>query len=269
MNIPIAHIHGGERTEGAIDEYFRHAMTKLSNYHFVAAEEYRKRVIQMGENPHKVYNVGALGLDNLKKIPYHNINELGSLVDENLNGPYFIVTYHPVTLNENAYDDSILEIFKALEYFNDYQVIITFPNFDAGNKKIIEEINNQQKKSEGRFIVKKSLGHKLYHTLVKSASLVIGNSSSGIIEVPAHNVPTVNIGDRQKGRLHAASIITCKNNYLEIKQAIEYALNPEFMTQAAQSEKPYGEGNAAQKIMQILEKIEFTSIKQFYDVEYQ
>jgi len=268
MNIPIAHMHGGERTDGAYDEYLRHAITKLSHYHFVATETYRSRVIQMGESPEKVYNVGALGLENINSTTLYTLDECSEIMGKKICPPYFLITYHPPTLSNDNSSIGMAEIFQALQFFDNHQLIITYPNFDYGNTLIMKQIMKEEQERPDKIIVKKSLGIKLYHSLIKKASAVIGNSSSGIIEVPAFNVPTINIGNRQNGRLCAATIINCNNKANDIRRSIELSLDPQFMLEAAKMEKPYGVGNAAKKIVKILETINFTPIKTFHDIGY-
>ncbi|OCH57400.1 UDP-N-acetyl-D-glucosamine 2-epimerase, UDP-hydrolysing, partial [Vibrio cyclitrophicus] len=206
LRIPIIHLHGGEITEGAYDDAIRHAITKLSYLHGTSTDEYRNRVIQLGESPERVKNVGAIGLDHLNRGSFMTISELSESLNFDLTGPYFVVTYHPVTLGDESPEDSFQALLDALDEYPNHQIILTYPNADDGGRRIIPMLEAYAAKQPSRVLAIPSLGQIRYLSSVKHAAAVIGNSSSGIIEVPAFDVPTVNIGSRQKGRLAAKSV---------------------------------------------------------------
>jgi UDP-hydrolysing UDP-N-acetyl-D-glucosamine 2-epimerase len=266
--IPIAHIHGGETTEGAIDEQIRHALTKMSHLHFVAAEPYRKRVIQMGESPDRVYNVGALGLDNIKRLKLLSKNELEQAIDFSFGNLNFLVTLHPVTLNKDETKRSVIELLKAIQYFPEAKIIFTKSNADTDGHLINQLIDEYARKNQDRVKVFASLGQVNYLSTIQFIDVVIGNSSSGIIEVPVFKKPTVNIGTRQKGRLKASSVIDCEYDELSIKSAIEKALSPEFQKSLPNTISLYGSGNTAEQIKDCLKSVELRGLltKKFYDL---
>ncbi|PWC09731.1 UDP-N-acetylglucosamine 2-epimerase [Brenneria corticis] len=266
MRIPIVHLHGGEITEGAYDDSFRHAITKLSHLHFTSTEEYRKRVIQLGEDPKTVFNVGAIGLDHLKRSSLLKLNELSDSLSFELNKPYFVVTYHPVTLADEDPEISFLALLSALDEFKDYQVIITYPNADDGGRKIIPLLENYGKQQSSRVLTIPSLGQKRYLSAIKHAEVVIGNSSSGIIEVPSFNVPTVNIGARQKGRLAANSVFHCDTKKNDIYECIKSAIAYKNEKTDKEIANPYGDGNTSGKILNILKSHVLNRVKIFHNL---
>jgi len=269
LQIPMAHIHGGEATEGLMDEAIRHALSKLSHLHFVAAEPYRERVIQMGEQPSSVHNVGAAGLDNLAKLDLLNRTTLSKTIGLNLStSPYFLVTYHPVTLSQGDQVGPVQEMLAAISAFGDYKVIFTGVNADPGYGGVARAIEEYAEERIGDVIFTNSLGQRNYLSAMKYAASVVGNSSSGIIEAPAMKVPTVNIGDRQRGRIRAATVIDCEEDRKSIGAAIETALDPEFLEIAKKSHYPYGSPGAARRIRETLAATDFSNIlmKQFYDL---
>lgn len=268
MKIPIAHAHGGELTLGAYDDAIRHAITKMASLHFVSNEVYRKRVIQMGEQSDRVYNVGALGLEHVRKTERLSFLQLGEVLQIPLNAPYFLVTYHPATLADSSVEDSFSALLQALEDWPHHQVLFTYPNADNGGSTIIQMLEEYCTKNPGRCFAVKSLGYKKYLSAVSHAEAVIGNSSSGIIEVPAFGVPTVNIGFRQEGRLTADSIISCSDGYLSIKQALNNALNQEFKQKCKEVKNPYGNGDVSAKIIPVLRNYEPSTIKYFKDWDF-
>lgn len=268
MRIPVAHLHGGEITEGAYDDAIRHAITKMSNLHFTAAEQYRQRVIQMGEAPETVFNVGAVGLDHLLRNPPMSPEELSESLGFELKQPYFLVTYHPVTLAEEDPEVSFRALLSALDRFPDHQVILTYPNADNGGRAIIPILEQYARESRERVLAIPSLGFRRYLSALSRASAMIGNSSSGIIEAPAFGVPTVNIGSRQLGRLAAESIVHCAPNEAAILDAIDLALTPEFKARAQHVRNPYGQGNAAARIVELIEHYSSPFIKHFHDLEF-
>ena len=267
MRIPIMHLHGGEITEGAYDDAIRHAITKLSYLHGTSTEEYRKRVIQLGEAPERVKNIGAIGLDHLARSDFMSVNEIGNSLSFNLKQPYFLVTYHPVTLGEEPPEQSFIALLNALDEFKDHQIILTYPNADDGGRRIIPILENYAKQHPNRVCTIPSLGQKRYLSTVKNAAVVIGNSSSGIIEVPAFNVPTVNIGVRQKGRLAAKSVLNCIATQAAISAAITTAVTGSYKTPGETIINPYGAGNASAQAIQMLKSLEFEPSKPFYDLK--
>ncbi|WP_395303217.1 UDP-N-acetylglucosamine 2-epimerase [Pectobacterium polonicum] len=267
LRIPVFHLHGGEITEGAYDDAIRHAITKLSYLHGTSTEEYRQRVIQLGEEPSRVENIGAIGLDHLLRSQFMSVKELAISLDYDLNKPYFLVTYHPVTLGNESAEESFNALLNALDYFDDYQVILTYPNADDGGRKIIPLLEAYAAKYPQRVLAIPSLGQVRYLSAVKHASVVIGNSSSGIIEVPAFDVPTVNIGERQKGRLAAQSVLNCSADEKEIITAIEKALTRSYKLDHEKIVNPYGQGDASAKIISMIKSVEFVANKTFYDLK--
>lgn len=265
MRIPVVHLHGGEITEGAYDDAIRHAITKLSHLHCTATEPYRQRVIQLGEAPERVHNVGAIGLDHLQRTKLLDIAELRHALGFPLQKPYFLVTYHPVTLADEPAEASFQALLDALGDFPDYQVILTYPNADDGGRKIIPLLNAY---AAGRtnVLAMPSLGQLRYLSAVKHATAVIGNSSSGIIEVPAFAVPTVNIGQRQKGRLAAESVIHCDANHLAINTAIKAAVSLHAKLAGKPAANPYGQGDASSQIISLLKNLPTDTVKTFHDL---
>ena len=265
--VPIAHIHGGELTEAAMDDAFRHAITKLSHWHFTASEVYRQRVIQLGEQPERVFNFGAPGIDNIKKLALLPIKELASTLDIQLKQPYFLVTYHPETLSDISVLDGMKALLDALDEFADFQVIITYPNADAQGRLIMTELEKYAKRNVGRVFLFRSIGQLNYLSAMQSASAVIGNSSSGIIEAPSFHIPTVNIGERQKGRISSSSVIDVARDTKAIVGGIKKALSQKFIETIAELPNPYGDGNACEKILtQLIEKPLPSKMKRFYDL---
>jgi UDP-hydrolysing UDP-N-acetyl-D-glucosamine 2-epimerase len=264
---PIAHIHGGEITEGALDDSIRHAVTKLANYHFAAAEPYRQRIIQLGEQPNMVFNFGAPGLDHITKTDFFGREELEQELDVKLSKQNFLITYHPVTASQKEYDIAALEaVFVALSDFPEAKIIFTKTNADERGRLINKKIDAFVKKHADRMKAFVSLGYKRYMSAVKCFDVVIGNSSSGLIEVPYLQKPTVNIGIRQQNRLLANSVINCEENASAISGAIKKALSEEFKQTVCAVKSPYGEGNASQRIKEFLKNCNLdVSRKQFYD----
>lgn len=266
MRMPIAHLHGGEITEGAYDDAIRHAISKMANLHFVAAESYRRRVIQMGESPDRVFNVGAIGLDHLRRSPKMSPAELAESLDFSLRLPYLLVTYHPVTAEEENPEQSFMALLSALDAFPEHQIILTYPNADNGGRAIIPLLEAYAQRQPERVLAIPSLGFRRYLSAVSMASAVVGNSSSGIIEVPAFGVPTVNIGVRQRGRLAAGSVLHCEPDAKAIERVLRQALSEEFSDSSKSTVNPYGEGNAAEAIVSVLENFDGTFNKTFYDL---
>ncbi len=243
--VPIAHIHGGEITEGAVDDCVRHALTKMSYLHFTSTEEYRKRVIQMGEAPERVFNVGALSTENILNVPRIPENELREDIGIPLDMDYCVVTFHPVTLEPDAAREQTEALCEAMEKNNDLFYLITMANADNGGE-LVNEILNEFATSHSNAKMVSSLGMKRYLSAVKYARFVLGNSSSGIIEAPVLGTPTVNIGDRQKGRIMAGSIVNCEPEIKDISAAIDRAKSVGHKTSYI-----YGDGTTSKKILKI------------------
>jgi UDP-hydrolysing UDP-N-acetyl-D-glucosamine 2-epimerase len=264
--IPMAHIHGGESTEGVIDEAIRHAVTKMAHLHFVASEPYRNRVIQMGENPGLVFNFGAPGLDNINKLKLLKKEDFEKLINFKFGNVNFLITYHPVTLLNDRSESPMGFLLAALDYFPEAKIIFTMPNADTHGRIIIGMIERFVKEHGNNSIAFTSMGQIRYLSAIQHVDVVIGNSSSGLIEVPLFKKPTVNIGDRQRGRLKAKSIIDCDENTEEIIAAIKKALSPEFHETLKDVSSLYGYGDASPKIKEILKTINLDGIiiKKFY-----
>ncbi|MCP2005436.1 UNVERIFIED_ORG: UDP-N-acetylglucosamine 2-epimerase (non-hydrolyzing) [Buttiauxella agrestis ATCC 33320] len=266
LRIPVFHLHGGEITEGAYDDAIRHAITKLSYLHGTSTEESRKRVIQLGEEPSRVENIGAVGLDHLKRSTFMTVDELATSLNFKLSQPYFLVTYHPVTLSNEPPAKSFMEILSALEEFDGFQIILTYPNADDGGRQIIPLLEDYARTHPKKVLAIPSLGQVRYLSAIKHASVVIGNSSSGIIEVPAFNVPTVNIGERQKGRLAAKSVLNCAAKKSDIVKAILHAVTLEYIEENEVIYNPYGQGDASARIIKMIKKLQFNPSKTFHDL---
>ena len=270
QRIPVAHLYGGEKTEGAIDESIRHAITKLSYLHFTSTEEYRKRVIQLGENPDRVFNVGAVGIENILNIKTMNKKELAEALQIDLDKPYAMVTYHPVTLENNVIKNQVMNLFDVCSNYKNLNFIFTKANADSDGRIINQMIEEFVKKSENAYAFT-SLGTVRYLSALKYCIINIGNSSSGLIEAPSFGIPTINIGDRQKGRMMATSVINCEPTKEDINKAIEYALSQEFRLIAENTINPYGDGNTSLKIVTTIKdfivnnKVDLK--KKFYDCE--
>jgi GDP/UDP-N,N'-diacetylbacillosamine 2-epimerase (hydrolysing) len=264
MGIPIAHIHGGEVTEGAFDEGLRHSMTKMSYWHFVSTQKYKQRVIQLGEQPNRVFNVGAIGLDNIKDITLLSQAELEKQIDFSLAGKTAMVTFHPVTLEKNSAAQQCKNLMEALAKTKNLNYIFTKPNADTNGRIIAEMMDAFVDQHPQRAVCFTSMGQLRYLSALKYVDMMIGNSSSGIIEMPYFNKPTVNIGNRQKGRVMANSIIDCKPSTIDIQKAIEKAM----VFNSKKIEKLYGNGTAATKIYTVLKKQSKinTAQKSFYDL---
>lgn len=266
--LPLAHIHGGEVTEGVLDESIRHAITKMAHLHFVAAEPFRRRVVQMGEDPARVFNVGAPGLDLLRDFTPWSRAEFARAIHFDLGARNFLVTYHPVTLDRTSPVQAMQELLNALDAFPDTKIIFTRPNADAGGRALCEMIDAYSAENTDRAVVVTSLGQQGYFSVINHADLVVGNSSSGIIEVPFFRKPTVNIGNRQRGRPRAASIIDCPETKADIVAAIHAALSPEFRKKLQSVDSPYGCGGASGAIRETLATVALDDLvrKSFYDL---
>jgi len=268
LRIPIAHIHGGETTEGAVDEAFRHSITKMAQIHFTSCEVYRNRVMQLGEAPESVFNVGALGIENIRKIQCLTRAELEASLQFSLQAPVFLVTFHPVTLEHATAGAQVQQLFDALDRFPEHQIIFTKANADTDGQVINEMIDRFAAINPQRCLAVASLGLKRYLSAMKICSAVIGNSSSGILEAPIFKVPSVNIGDRQKGRLRVKSILDCKADTNAISQAIETALTESFRHDIRDLIHPSEQADTAQKIVRMLATVDLQGIikKSFHDI---
>lgn len=266
--ISIAHIHGGELTEGAFDDAIRHALSKMSGLHFVAAEAYRARVIQMGEAPERVHTVGALGLDNIRLAPPVPRARLGQELGQRLDAPLFLVTYHPATLQADDPTRAMRALLDALDAFPEACVVMTYPNADTHGRDLIPMIEDYARARLGRIGAHASLGQRRYLAVMRAASVVIGNSSSGLIEAPACGVPTVNLGTRQAGRLRAASVLDCAEERDAIVAAVRRALDLGFRAGLEGMSTPYGDGHAVERILAVLRGVDFSALihKRFHDL---
>jgi UDP-hydrolysing UDP-N-acetyl-D-glucosamine 2-epimerase len=266
--IPIAHIHGGEVTEGALDDSMRHAISKMSHWHFAAAEPYRLRLIQMGEQPSSVMTVGAPGLDHLERTPLLAGPDIATVLGLESGQPYFLITHHPTTLGSGDPMNEIRALLSALVDFKAYACIFTGVNADAGHNQIAQAIQVYVTSHAPRARLFLSLGQQRYLSAMKHSAVVIGNSSSGIIEAPACRVPTVNIGIRQKGRLRANSVLDCAPDHKSIHDAIAAAIDPSFMKTCAKTVPPYGLPGASLRIKNVLAEcsLDGGSGKSFYDL---
>ncbi len=265
--IPIAHLHGGEATEGLIDEAIRHSVTKMSHYHFVATEAYRQRVIQLGENPDRVQLVGGLGVDSISRVELMSRAELEHSLDFKFGQRNLLVTFHPVTLERGSAATQMQALLDAVDQLQDTNIIFTLPNSDTGGRVVIQMIEAfVQKRPHAKSFP--SLGQKRYLSCIAQVDGVVGNSSSGLIEVPSFRKGTINIGDRQAGRLRAESVIDCAPTRTDIAAAFQRLYSPEFQTSLASVRNPYGEPGASEKIVNAIKQVDLTNIlkKRFYDL---
>ena len=265
--IPIAHVHGGEATEGLIDEAIRHAITKMSHLHFVAADAFRRRVIQLGEAPERVWTVGATGLDNIAQMPRMQRSALEIDLGITLRSPSFLVTHHPVTLQRGNPSAAMRTLLAVLDEF-DGTMLITGVNADPGNDALRSEIVRFAAERRDRVLAVESLGAYRYLSAVAAVDLVVGNSSSGLIEAPSIGTPTVDIGERQRGRLFAPSVVHCDENADSIRLAVERALLPEHRAISRQRVTPYGESGAALRIADVVcgHPLNDLLLKRFHDL---
>ena len=268
MAIPIAHLHGGEVTEGAVDESIRHAVSKMSSIHFVSAEPYRQRLIRMGEEPSRVHVVGAPGLDHLLRTPLPSRDELLTSVGLNPAAPFLLVTYHPATRGLVSAADAVAQLLSALDRFDQHQLLITKANADAGGRTINSVLEQYAARHRSRAALVASLGTHKYLSAVTHAAALVGNSSSALIEAPAVGTPTVNVGPRQQGRLRAATVIDCDEQAGAIAAAITRALDPAFRAATTRAAPPYGRpGDAAGRMLTVLRALNLDElrVKRFYD----
>jgi GDP/UDP-N,N'-diacetylbacillosamine 2-epimerase (hydrolysing) len=265
--VPLAHLHGGETTEGAIDEAFRHSITKMSHLHFVAAEEYRKRVVQLGEAPERVFLVGGLGLDNICRLELLDRAALEAALDFRLGPKNLLVTFHPVTLEKSTAETQMAELLEALDELQDTHLIFTMPNADTDGRVLMTMIK-QFVATRPHARAYASLGQLRYLSCIRHVDGVVGNSSSGLIEVPAFRKGTINIGDRQRGRLKADSVIDCHPDRQSIAAALRTLYSADFQARMKTVRNPYGEGGASEKVVQVLREYPLDRLlkKSFHDL---
>jgi UDP-hydrolysing UDP-N-acetyl-D-glucosamine 2-epimerase len=267
FKIPVAHIHGGEITEGAIDDALRHSITKLSHLHFVATEDYARRVQQLGEQPWRIVVSGAPSLDNLKTVDLLSRPDLESQFGLNLDQPFLLVTYHPVTLEPEDTEARMREFLSALDELG-MATVFTYPNADPQGRLIIRLLEQFAEEHENAAVAV-NLGTQAYFSMMKLATAMVGNSSSGIVEAPSFRLPVVNIGNRQRGRIRARNIIDVGNSRTEIVAGLKRAIDREFRESLAGMINPYGDGDAAEKIVETLRAVELNDklfIKHFHDM---
>lgn len=270
LRIPITHINGGETTEGAFDEAYRHSITKMSYLHFTSTEEYRKRVIQLGECPERVFNVGALGVENIKNIKLLSKAELEKSINFSFDKNVALITFHPVTLENNTAVEQFNELLSAIDEVNDLKIIFTKANSDTDGMKINKLIDNYVEHNQDKAIAFTSMGILKYLSAMKYCSFVLGNSSSGIAETPSFKIPTINIGDRQKGRIQALSVINCEPKKENILNSINIALSFEFKSKLYDIKNPYEGTNTSEKIIKTIKDFllnnKINLKKKFYDI---
>lgn len=268
--IPIAHIHGGELTEGAMDEAIRHSITKMSHLHFTSTEEYRNRVIQLGEQPQSVYYVGALGVENIKNLPLLGKEELEKILGFSFSSTMVMVTYHPVTLEDATAEVQFRNILDVIHAHKEMAVIFTKANADTDGRIINQMIDDFVNSNHERCVAYTSMGQLRYLSTLQFCDIVMGNSSSGIIEVPSFGIPTINIGDRQKRRVHAASVIDCGSNKEEIEAALTKAMSADFKGELRKVRNPYEGEQTSEKIVEVINKVLQQGIdmkKKFFNIE--
>lgn len=266
--IPIAHISGGDVTEGAYDDAIRHSISKMSHLHFTSAEEYRQRVIQLGEQPDRVFNFGAIGLDNMRQIQFLDRQSLEQGIGFEIGDDCILVTYHPVTMERNSAETQFGALLEAIDRVG-CRVIFTKPNSDSDGRIIIKMIDEYVAANGDKAACYTSLGYMRYLSALQFVKAAVGNSSSGILELPSFGIPTVNIGDRQKGRLRADSVIDCNTDVDSIEKAIRGALSQEWQTIARNAANPYEQPDTVARIFEVLQQCDLSQMKQkrFYDIK--
>lgn len=266
--IPIAHIHGGETTEGAFDEAIRHSVTKMSYLHFTAADEYRRRVVQLGEHPARVFNVGGMGVENIARLPLLGRREFEDSIGFELSARNLLVTFHPVTLENNTAEAQFSELLAALDVLENTHVIFTKANSDTAGRAINLMIDEYVRCNSASAVAFSSLGQLRYLSALQYVDAVVGNSSSGLAEAPSFKIGTINVGDRQKGRIKALSVIDCDPNQASISLALDKLYSDEFQSSLALVKNPYGEGCPSKSIVEIIKSAPLGGglKKEFYDV---
>ena len=267
--IPIAHLHGGETTEGAFDESIRHSITKMSHLHFTATQEYKNRVIQLGEHPSKVFNVGGMGIENIKRLKLLNKEEFEKSIEFKLNKKNILVTFHPVTLENSTAKEQFQELLDAIDELEDTNIIFTKANSDTNGRIINQMIDEYVAKNYHKSIGFISLGQQRYLSALQYVDAVVGNSSSGLLEAPSFKIGTINIGDRQKGRIKAESVINSEVNKTSILKSFSKLYSKAFQDLIEESKNPYGDGIASRKIIEIIKNEDLRNIlkKSFYDLK--
>jgi len=268
--IPVAHIHGGEVTKGAIDEAIRHCITKMSHIHFVATKEYFKRVVQLGENQKNIFNVGGMGIENIKRLKLLSRKEFERSINFKLNKRNILVTFHPTTLEKKESKIHFQELLKCIDELKDTNIIFTKANSDMGGKVINKMIDQYISKNKQKSIGVASLGQLRYLSALQYVDVVAGNSSSGLLEAPSFKIGTINIGDRQMGRIKVKSVIDCLPNKKSIRIALKEVYSKKFQNSLKNVKNPYGDGCASTKITKVLKKIKLKSIlkKKFFDINF-
>lgn len=266
--IPIAHIGGGNVTEGAYDDAIRHSITKMSHLHFVSTDVYRRRVIQLGELPERVFNVGSIGIENILRSPLMSEEELEKSLEFKVNRSTLLVTYHPVTLSADNVEKDIDAFLSVLDERKDLRIIFTMPNSDTGGHIIMEKINRFVQEHSDRACAFKSLGYRRYLSTMKYAGAVVGNSSSGVVEAPSFHIPTLDIGDRQKGRISADSVYHCSPDAESIKAGLSYIFSDEFQEVVKESKNPYEKPDIVKSIFDVISTYPLEGIikKPFYNL---
>ena len=267
--IPIAHLHGGETTEGAFDESIRHSITKMSHLHFTAADEYKNRVIQLGENPSRVFNDGGLGIENIKRLKLLTKEEFEKSIDFKLNKKNILVTFHPVTLESSTAQEQFQELLNAVDELKDTNIIFTKANSDTDGRVINQMIDEYVVKNAHKSIGFTSLGQLRYLSALQYVDAMVGNSSSGLTEAPSFRIATINIGDRQKGRIKADSIIDCEPRKASITKVFEDIYTKNFQNALKIVNNTYGDGCASKKVIEEIKKVDLDNIlkKPFYDTK--
>ena len=269
--IPLAHLHGGEATEGLIDEAFRHGLTKMCHLHFTAAEAYRRRVIQLGEQPDRVFNVGAMGIDNIRKLKLLSSKALEERLGIRLGARSLLVTFHPVTLESATARKQFRALLSALGELEDCALIFTLPNADTEGRNLFPLIESFVAEDRSRRVAFASMGQLLYLSAMSAVDAVVGNSSSGLLEAPSLRVATLNIGDRQRGRLKADSVVDCGPTVPEIRRGLKALDSPAFRETVSRTVSPFGNGGSALKVKEVLKSADLDGIlkKRFYDLPLQ
>ena len=268
--IPIAHIHGGESSEGAIDEAIRHSITKMSHLHFTASEEYKNRVIQLGEDPERVFNVGGMGIENINRLELLSKDKLEESLNFKLNKKNILITFHPATLENKTSKMQFKELLDAVDELDDTNIILTNSNSDSGGKIINKMINDYVVKNNHKSVGFASLGQLRYLSAMQYIDAIVGNSSSGLIEAPSFKIGTINIGDRQKGRIKADSVIDCLPNKESIRNAFDILYSKKFQSGLKTIQNPYDQGNSSKNVIKALKTDLLDNIlkKSFYNLNF-
>ena len=268
-NIPMAHLHGGETTQGAFDESIRHSITKMSHLHFTATDEYKNRVIQLGEEPNRVFNVGGMGIENIKRLKLLSKDEFEESINFKLNKKNILVTFHPVTLENSTAKEQFQELLDAIDELKETNIIFTKANSDTDGRIINQMIDEYVTKNSHKSVGFASLGQLRYLSALQYIDAVVGNSSSGLLEAPSFKIATINIGDRQKGRIKALSVIDCEPKKEEILKAFKEIYSKEFQEKLKNVENPYGESCPSKQIIEVLKNVNLANIlkKSFYDLK--